>query len=186
MGKTVYSRNPSVSKGTNPLTKSPAHPEKNSEFTTKIHTKPQTQSREWPSPRLKPILRMFSPTEDASLTRSITEASEELDRLLSSEEPSEDGPKNLSRSWWDYSPTCRPTPMPKIWRISKTLQSTTCKSIEPPRDAEEPTEPTEESGHISPVKHTSRCTPPKRQSMSRGKAKPDKSLKEKSQSENND
>ncbi len=155
MGKTVYSRNPSTSKGTVALIQSPKAPEETSEFITRIPTRPLKQSRAWPSPKPSNTSRMSSLTDVAFLTPPTSAVSVEPDKLLSSARPSVDGPKSPWRSCSDWSTTSNPMLMPKTLRTSPSITS---KSIELQRDAVVLTEPTVVLGPISLPKHTSRST----------------------------
>ncbi len=114
MGKTVYSRNPSTSKGISLFIQSPELQQKISEFITRILTKLLKLSKDLLSQKLNNILRMFLLTEDAFLTLSIMEELDELVKHLSSERHSEDGLKNQSELFLASSTISSPTPMLKI------------------------------------------------------------------------
>lgn len=178
MGKTTYSRNPSTSKGTTCFTQLPKVPVEISEYITRIRTRLPRRSRDSLSSKPNNTSRMSSLTEDAFPTPNISEASVEPGRLLNSEKLSEDGHKNQSKLSSDSLTTSNPTLTPKTSRISPLIMS---KSTELQRAVEEPTEPTEESAPIFLRKPTSKSSPLRRQSMSRRKARPKLSQREKFQ-----
>jgi hypothetical protein len=139
--------------------------------------------KDLPSSKLNNIWMLFWPIKDVFPTENIMVESEEPVKPPNSEKPPVDGLKNQSESSSVWLTTYKQTPTLKTW---KTWPSNTFKSIELPKEEEELTELTVESVLICHVKLTSKCGPTKSQLTSKEKAKPDKSLKEKSPSENND
>ena len=101
MGKTVYSRNPSTSKGTSLTIQLLELQERTSESIIKTLTKLPTLSRVLPFPRLNSTLRTSLPTEDVFHILSISVELVELDKLQNSEKLSVDGQKNQSELFSD-------------------------------------------------------------------------------------
>jgi|688.fasta_scaffold315916_1 hypothetical protein len=183
MGKTTYSRTPATSKGTQYSIKLPRAQLEILESTTRIPTRLLKPLRDLLSPRLNNTSRTSLLTDAAFLTPSITEALEEPDKLQSSEKHSEDGPRNQSRLYLDWSITSRPTP---TLRTLRTLPLITFKSIELPKEEDVPIELMVVLAHISHLKPMFKSSPLKRLLMLKRKEKLDKLPKERSLSDNND
>jgi hypothetical protein len=124
---------------------------------------------------------MSSLIEDVFLILNILVELVELDRLLNSEKLLVDGLKNLSELFSALLIILSPTPMLKILKISPSITSLL---IELPKVEEELTEPMVESVLTFHLKPTSKCGLLKEPLTLKEKEKPDKSPREKSQSEN--
>ena len=183
MGKTTYSRTPATSKGSQYSIQLPRAQLEILESTTRIPTRLPKPLRDLPSPRLNNISRTSLLTDAAFPTPSITEESEEPDKLQSSEKPSEDGPRNQSRLYLDWSITSKPMPTS---RTSRTSPLITFKSIELLKEEDVPIEPMVVLVPIFLAKPMSKSSPLKRLLMLKRKERLDKLPKERSPSDNND